>query len=108
MRVLVVDDDELTLTLVRHILDEHDVTIVADAEAALALFEAGTFDVVLSDVVMPRMNGGQLRDAVHALGRPIKFAFLSAGALEQDMTRFTPCLMKPFTPEALRAFVSTL
>ena len=107
-RVLVVDDDELTLKLVESILDVHEVTKAASGEEALDALAKKEFDIVLSDVVMPALDGLALRDAVLRLGRPIKFAFLSAGGDGVDVQRATPCLTKPFSPHALRRFVRDL
>lgn len=60
-RVLVVDDDEITRDFLTHLLGrDYDVVAVARASAALELLEASPFDVVLTDVMMPRMSGFDL------------------------------------------------
>jgi DNA-binding NtrC family response regulator len=56
--LVVDDDDSVRLTLVANLdLDGFHVADVATAEAALALLDEETFDVVLSDVRMPGMGG---------------------------------------------------
>jgi signal transduction histidine kinase len=108
-RILVVDDDELTLRLVRHVLAQHhDVTAVLTAEEALLAVREQDFDIVLSDVVMPGLGGGGLRDAIAGLGRTVRFAFLTGGSPTIDLAELAPILKKPFTPDGLRQFVDEL
>lgn len=61
-RVLVVDDDPTVLDVVTEILEclEVDVETCSDPEAALRLFQEGSYDVVISDDRMPRMCGRQM------------------------------------------------
>jgi len=62
LRVLIADDDLGICRTLREIL-EHDgvrVTTASDGIEALEQLEAGTFDAVLSDVVMPNMDGHEL------------------------------------------------
>jgi PAS domain S-box-containing protein len=60
-RVLVVDDDQKVLDLLLELLQEqYDVTAAVDGRTALALVFSYKPDVVVSDVVMPGMNGIEL------------------------------------------------
>ena len=58
-RLLVVDDDSSMLELVQAMLtdSEWDVETVGDGEEALKRVEAGAYDVVLTDILMPGMDG---------------------------------------------------
>lgn len=58
-RVLVVDDDEITRRVLDSILDleEFEVLVASDGEAALELARSEAPDVVLLDVMMPGMDG---------------------------------------------------
>jgi len=58
-RVLVVDDDDLTLDILRTILDleEFDVVTARDGEEALGFLAADRFDIVVLDVMMPGLDG---------------------------------------------------
>jgi DNA-binding response OmpR family regulator len=58
-KVLVVDDDELFATLMVHALKGkgHEVELALDGQAGEAAFEAGSFDCVVCDLVMPRQEG---------------------------------------------------
>ncbi len=61
-RILVVDDDQVTRHLLRKVLSSAGFTATAakDGVEALKLLQAGTFDLLLLDVWMPRMTGLQL------------------------------------------------
>lgn len=58
-RILVVDDDQAVRTLVRTVLERagYEVTTARDGREAISLLAASDYDVVLLDVVMPRLDG---------------------------------------------------
>jgi len=59
LRILVAEDNELNEVLMRRLLGKrgHDVSVVADGRAVLALLEVERFDVLLLDIHLPGMNG---------------------------------------------------
>jgi signal transduction histidine kinase/ActR/RegA family two-component response regulator len=61
VRVLVVDDNPINLAVARAILEAvgADITTASDGSDALALLASTSFDVVLMDLQMPRMDGGE-------------------------------------------------
>ena len=67
-RVLVVDDNEGVLDLLRDVLGGlgHQVEVAESADEALGLIERGSFDVVVADIVMPGRSGIELLHAVRA------------------------------------------
>jgi DNA-binding response OmpR family regulator len=68
LRILVADDDEHILDMLRAYLGrDHDVTLAANGIEALELLGKGEFDMVLSDLDMPRMSGLELLKAVRRL-----------------------------------------
>lgn len=68
-RVLVVDDDEEMLRLMRCILKDagYEIHSVRDGEAALEHLKRGCADIVLADLGLPKMNGLELCCAVRQL-----------------------------------------
>ncbi len=62
MRILVVDDEKIKrITLADDLATQgHEVVTAADGEEALARIEAGRFDVVVTDMKMPKMDGLEL------------------------------------------------
>jgi DNA-binding NtrC family response regulator len=61
-RILLVDDDRLLREVIGEYLELNDyqVDMAEDAANALAMFEAGKYDLALIDLVMPGMNGLEL------------------------------------------------
>ena len=69
-RALVVDDDSTIRYTLRGILEHAGVTVeeAADGVVALEKLDAGPFDLVISDLRMPRMNGFELLKQVRERG----------------------------------------
>ena len=67
VRLLVVDDDRFFRELLTSLLDRHGhaVTAVTNATEALAHFQAGHFEAVLADLVLPGISGIELMRSVH-------------------------------------------
>ncbi len=67
-RLLVADDSITSRSLLRSLLagEGYDVTTAVDGEEALSRLHTEAFDLVVSDVDMPRMNGLQLTSAIRA------------------------------------------
>ena len=66
---------------------------------------AGTIDLLLTDVIMPEMNGRQLADRLTSERPEMKVMFAS-GYSEEDLVRYgveagLSYMQKPFSPEAL-------
>lgn len=108
--ILVVEDDEVVRALLARMLGEYGYRVVemADGQAALQLLrgDASGVDLVVSDVVMPRMGGQELGESLNALGQDIPMLFIS-GFTGEDIVRRgllkpdAPLQEKPFTPETL-------
>ena len=62
MRVLVVDDDEVTAAVLEHSLIEfgYDVTVAHNGREAFELLRSGEIRMVVSDWCMPEMTGLEL------------------------------------------------
>lgn len=70
-KILVADDSATTRALESNILRTagYDVTVAVDGEAALRTISAGQFDLLVSDVDMPNLDGFGLTQAVRAIER---------------------------------------
>ena len=68
-KILVVDDEEsIRITLSAFLTkDKHDVQVAEDADKAIELFEKTDFDVVVSDIILPRMTGVDLLKAIRKI-----------------------------------------
>ncbi len=58
-RILLVDDEAILLRMFEAALqvDDHEVTTASDGNRALALLSAGAFDLVVTDLMLPDMEG---------------------------------------------------
>jgi CheY-like chemotaxis protein len=85
IRILLVDDEAgLRTTLAANLeLDGFDVAEAESGERALELLEHGQFDVVLTDVRMPGMNGGDLFREIERRGLHIPVVLTTAFTLEE-------------------------
>jgi two-component system cell cycle sensor histidine kinase/response regulator CckA len=107
--VLLVEDDDLVRKAARRILETDGYQVLEAANGAEALALAAPFpgpiDLLLTDVVMPRMNGRDLATALRAARPAIKIIYVSgyaAGVIDTDdpQERRTH-LRKPFSPAVL-------
>ena len=79
-RILVVDDETSIRTLLSVAFTRagYDVRTAADAREAIALCEAEPFDAMLSDVLMPQLNGHDLVRRITADHPAIRCVLMSA------------------------------
>ncbi|HEX7314713.1 MAG TPA: ATP-binding protein [Pyrinomonadaceae bacterium] len=102
-RILVVDDEEPVRALLCDILEDEgvEVTLAANGAEALARFEPGEFDAVLTDIGMPGMNGWELLRRVGERDPQVPLAVITGwGELvsthEEKAARVEWVLTKPF------------
>jgi two-component system, cell cycle sensor histidine kinase and response regulator CckA len=103
-RILIIDDELLVRdALVRLLGADHDVLAAGSGEAGLAALQAGAFDVILCDVMMPGMNGREVhrRIAAEQPGVERRLVFISGGTFTPELDEFLATttnryLTKPF------------
>ena len=116
--ILLVDDETALLTLNHNILTEYgfNVTSVDSAKKALDILETETFDLLISDVIMPYMNGYQLAEIVKDKYSNTKIQLVSGYAEVINNDTVDECLkknilLKPFSSQSLlektRAILNT-
>ena len=108
-RVLVVDDDEqmrvaLSATL-KHL--NYDAKIAKDAKEALKILKKEKFDVILSDLKMPKMDGVEFLKEVKKMGISSPFIMITAfgdvkTAVETMKLGAFDFILKPFSQQALK------
>ena len=117
MNVLVVDDDPDIRELVTFKLEQmgHTVSTENDGEGGLAAALANVPDLILLDVMMPKLTGievcQRLRDATQTASVPV--ILITAKAQEVDVERGFAAgaddyIVKPFSPRELASRVEAM
>ncbi len=116
-RVLVVDDDQALARTLAELLveDGHDTDIAADGTIALDMLGAHGYDVILSDMKMPRLDGPGLyheleRQRPELAGRMV---FITGNVVADDTRDFlettgAPVIRKPFRLEELHDVIDRM
>ena len=88
-RILVVDDElDITLTLQAGLEDGgFDVDAFNDPEMALSSYKPGLYDLVLIDIMMPKMDGFALYERIKTVDPGGKVCFLTAGEMYSEEIR---------------------
>jgi len=114
--ILLVEDDQMVRRLTRAMLESAGYTVheASDAEQALLFLDrTQDFDVLMTDLVMPGMNGIELVDEVRKR-RPSTRVLMTSGYPDRVVAFETPgtgkgaFLSKPFTRERLLAMLKDL
>ena len=92
LRILVAEDVQVSQVIIERLLTRagHHVSLVEDGAAAVAAVRARSFDMVLMDMRMPRMDGIEATEAIRALPGPernIPIIGLTANATPEDAAR---------------------
>jgi two-component system sensor histidine kinase RpfC len=105
-KVLLVDDDAVSLELMAILLSHegHQVMSANGAEAALDVLATEKADILLVDLQMPGISGGQLARKVRAMEgpNPLLLAMSATEAQRRQLLAFDGFLLKPLSPGALR------
>jgi PAS domain S-box-containing protein len=114
--ILLVEDEEMVRCLARRVLERRGYTVIEASDGAQALRawedHDGTIDLLLTDVVMPEMNGRVLYEQLLTRRPELKAIYMSGYtkdviAHHQVLDRETDYLQKPFTIRALLHKVRT-
>ncbi len=112
--ILLVEDEPTVLRSARRVLKRlgFEVLEASDARSALSLLSSTEkhIDLLLTDVVLPRMNGRELAERVRVDRPDLKILFMSGYtgdvlAERSSLPASMPFLQKPFTPTTLAAKV---
>ena len=106
-RILIIENHEATATFLSLFLERlgHDVVMVPNAQAALSRNDLASFDVILSDIGLPDVNGWDLMKQLRPMTSASAIAMSGFGD-EADVQRSLAAgyqyhLVKPFVPATL-------
>ena len=110
--ILIVDDEFGLAEMLRELLTEldYDIEVAINGRAALDVLNARRIDLVITDLMMPVMDGSELARAMRGEPRfqhiPILLMTSLPTAAPRDAALYDEVLRKPFMPDALLASVS--
>ena len=83
-RILLADDQEEVRETIKLLLslDEHTIVEAANGKEALRLFETGSFDLVITDYLMPAMKGDELVERIRQTA-PAQPVLMITGSAEK-------------------------
>src|SRR5262249_3907385 len=111
--IVLVEDDELVRAVIREILEQAGLHVIEACDGIEALracrAHSGRVDLVLSDVVMPKLGGAELAKSLAVDAPNTRIIYMSGypnrplpGGRAHDLG---PVLQKPFTPEQLLEWI---
>jgi CheY-like chemotaxis protein len=108
---LIVDDEESILSLLKKILENKgvNVTCATTGESAIELFKSKRFDLIIMDILMPKLSGLNTASVIKELDPVSKIIFIT-GRVDSNLEELTKgkgngFLQKPFSIEE---FLTTL
>lgn len=116
-RVLVIDDEEPILHMVREALTPrgYEVDTATDGESGLKRLSQKNYDVALCDWKMPGLNGQQVYERLHSINPALssRVIFITGDVVNERTRKFLEqqnkiCLPKPFTIAEFRAAVKKM
>ncbi|MBF0608934.1 MAG: response regulator [Magnetococcales bacterium] len=118
-RVLVIDDEEIVRISCKRVLETegYDVVLASSGLMALASIENGHYDLVITDLMMPEMDGFELISVLREKWPHLKVVVMTGYGTDDTRLKSVELgaaifLKKPFLPEQLLAVadssVSTL
>ncbi len=112
-KILVVDDNAVIRDVARFSLqNQHDVTLAENGKEGIALAKASPFDVIITDIQMPEMDGIEFVSEIRKLPSYAHTPILVVAAnLEDNKQKIkasgaTGWILKPFDPIKLLEMIS--
>ena len=109
LNVLYVEDEdgvrEETLLFLQRIFS--NITPAINGEEGLDLFKNNSYNLVITDLKMPKMNGRDMLDKIHSLNKEVVLIVMTASDSKMDVTH-TKCDAYLNKPVMFMEFVDTL
>lgn len=115
--IIVVDDDSDLLKLITEVLKQHQFKVLpfTDAEKALAVIKNTPFDLLITDIQMPVLDGFALTKTVRNIGKSYQKIPIIAVTGKNDIelknyqeAGFSTVIRKPFSPKTLLAAIQAI
>ncbi len=114
-KILIVDDEKISLRMTDHILSsEYDTLCASSGREAIEIYKRETPDLILSDLRMPKIDGFKLQQMLREeMGRQIPFMFMTADSSDEIESQgfaigAMDFIKKPFRADVLLRRVSNI
>jgi diguanylate cyclase (GGDEF)-like protein len=115
VRLLIVDDEEMMRTFLREVLKEegYEIALAPSGDEAVRMLERDTFDIVLTDIVMPGMDGLGVVAAARKLPTGVDVIVMTGyasmeTAVESMKLGAADYITKPFNIDQIRIIVANV
>jgi two-component system, cell cycle sensor histidine kinase and response regulator CckA len=116
MTILVVDNEKILIEIICRSLKHYGFETIGstDPNEALKIINGNSddIDLVITDLVMPLMNGHYMIDKISKIDKNIKFLVMTGSDeildIEPLISKNIPYIIKPFTPEILVNVVKSI
>jgi DNA-binding response OmpR family regulator len=94
-RILIVDDEPDIVSVFKMVLEDNGFVVDTFNDPLLALqnFSADSYDLLLLDIIMPKMNGVELYQKMRMLDDKFKVCFLTAGKINLEELKMKVALI---------------
>lgn len=115
MKILIIEDEKLLADSLKTLLTSkgYETETAYDGEAGLALAELGVYDLLILDIMMPKLNGLEVAKRMRAMHCGVPILMLTARSEVTDRIEGLNCgadyyLTKPFDSRELLACIGAL
>lgn len=102
--VLVIDDEKTVLTMVKEVLKKfgHQVETASDGKEGIEKFNCGSYDLVITDILMPGLDGNCVAQYIRSSGKKLTpIIGISGTPWRTEDIYFDSILAKPFPIKTL-------
>jgi CheY-like chemotaxis protein len=111
-RILIADDEKAMRVMLAEALkiDDHEIDIVKNGNEAISLFNRKTYDLVITDYMMPGMDGLELIRRIKSRQPATPILIITASSHTQDLlaSGAAACIKKPFELMDMRNMVRSM
>jgi len=107
-KILLVEDDDALRFIVKDNLEQknYDVKVAEDGKIAIELFAENDFDLILLDVMLPKIDGFEVAKTIRKTNEQVPIIFLTARSMTEDKIKGLTLggddyIPKPFSMEEL-------
>lgn len=110
LKLLVVDDSVTMIRIISNTLQKIGVVNIdtaEDGEIASELFKNNEYNMVLSDINMPNMDGYGLLESIRSISKDVPIVMITTEGSKADVVKAlklgaSSYIIKPFTPQVLK------